>query len=103
MTKIYLDELEDVSSELISYSENNIANKILELKQSPSNFIWQGPAYNSFIAGYNSKINELTKMNNSLTNLAKYLTNVKESYSDTNSKINNAYEELLSEFERIGK
>lgn len=103
MKKIYLDELEDISSELISYSENNIANKIEELKQTPNSFIWQGPAYNSFITGYNTKINELIKMNNGLTSIAKYLINVKESYGNANSRIDNAYEELLSEFQRIGK
>lgn len=103
MKKVYIDELEEVSNELIDYSENNINNKIEELKQSTNNFVWQGQAYSSYIRGFNTKINDLMRMNNSLTNLAKYLLTAKESYSDVNFKIGNAYEELLEEFQRIGK
>ena len=103
MIKVYLNELEETGNELISYSQNNIANEIEKLKLASNNFVWQGPAYNSFIAGYNAKIENLIRMNNSLTILAKYMLIVKENYSDTNEKINNAYEELLSEFKSIGK
>ena len=103
MTKVYLDELEDIGSELVSYSENNISNGVEELKVATNNLIWQGPAYNSFITGYNTKINELVKMNESLTKIARFLLIAKDNYSDTNARINNAYEELLEEFNRIGK
>ena len=103
MTKVYLDELEDVSNELVSYSQNNISREVEELKLATNNFIWQGPAYNSFIDGYNTRINELIKMNECLTKIANFLSVVKDNYSDTNVKINNAYEELLEEFNRIGK
>lgn len=103
MKKVYLDELEDAGNELINYSDKNIAKTIEELKLAPSNFVWQGPAYNSFITGYNTKISELMKMNNSLTTLAKYLITAKESYSNANFKIDNAYEELLSEFMKEGR
>lgn len=103
MKKIYLDELEDVSSELINYSQNNITKIINDLKQTPNNFIWQGPAYNSFIKGYQNKIDELMKMNGGLNNLGKFLVTVKDKYNDANSRINNAYEELLNEFQRVGK
>lgn len=103
MRKVYLDELEEVSNELINYSENSINNKIEELKQATNNFVWQGLAYNSYISNFNTKINKLIRMNNSLTNLAKYLLMAKENYSDANSKISNAYAELLEEFQRIGK
>ena len=103
MKKVYLDELDEVSSELISYSQNDIANKIEELRLSTNNFVWQGQAYNSYINGYNLKIDELVKMNHGLTSLAKFLALVKENYGNVNEKINNAYEELLEEFQRIGK
>ena len=103
MKKVYLDELENSSNELINYSQNNIGKTIEELKKSPNNMIWQGTVHNSYIAGYNKKIEELVKMNNGLTNLAKYLLSAKESYSNANARINNAYEELLSEMKRIGK
>lgn len=103
MKKVYLDELEEVGNELISYSKNNIANKIEELKQVTNNFEWQSPAYNIYIREYNLKISNLERMNESLTILAEYLVRAKESYNDTNFKINNAYDELLEKIQKIGK
>ena len=103
MKKIYLDELESISNELINYSQKNIADGIEELKLSTNNFIWQGPAYNSFINGYNLKIYELEKMNEELTKISKFLLSVTDSYSNTNLKISNAYEELLNEIKAMGK
>ena len=103
MKKVYLDELEDTGNELVNYSEKNITDTLQELKNATNNFIWQGPAYNSFIKEYDIKINKLLEMNNSLTSLAKFLLLAKDGYSDANRKIDNAYEELLSDFKRIGK
>ena len=103
MKKIYLDELEDVTNELINCSKNDIAKEIEELKLAPNNFNWNGLAYDTFMDGYNNHINKLIKMNNNLNDLGEYLKIVNEKYRDANYKIDRAYEELLNEFKRIGK
>lgn len=100
MKKVYLDELESTGNELVNYSQNNIASKIEELKQTTNNFEWQGLAYNSYINAFNTKINKLIRMNNNLVNLAKFLLSVEENYDNTNKRISNAYEELIEEFKK---
>lgn len=102
MKKIYLDELELREQELVSYSENNIKNKIEELKELTNGFVWEGKAHNSYVAGYNKRINKLLELNEGMTKIGKFLFSVKDSYQDANNKINNAYEELLAEFNKIG-
>ena len=101
MKRVYLNELEEVSGELISCSQNDITNKIEELKQATNNFVWQGMAYDSYMRGFNIKINDLSRMNEGLTKIAKFLLQVGENYNNTNEKINNAYEELIEEFKQI--
>ena len=101
MKKIYLDELEDKGKEIISYSKNDIASKIEEMKLLTNNFIWDGIGYNSYIEEYNKVINKLEILNNNLTTIANFLLMAKDSYSESNSKIENAYNELLDEFAKI--
>lgn len=96
--KVYLDELETSGNELVSYSKNDIANKISELKSATSNLVWEGNGADNYIENYNSKINKLEEYNNSLTTIANYLLTAKDSYTETNEKINNSYEELLAEY-----
>lgn len=101
MKKIYLNEIETKGEELVRYSKNDINTKIEELKVSPKKFVWQGPAYDTFIKGYNTKIKKITELNNNLAKIAEYLLRVKEDYSNTNERIENAYNELLDEFNSV--
>lgn len=102
MKKIYLDELEIREQELVNFSENNIKNKIEELRELTNGFVWEGKAHNSYIAGYNKRIDKLVSLNEGLTKIGKFLFSVKDNYQDANNRINNAYEELLEEFKKLG-
>ena len=99
--KVYIDEVEDKGLELVNYSKNNIASTINDLKSAPSNFIWGGLGYQSYILQYNIKMKKLEKINENLSKIAEYLLTVKEGYEDANYKINNTYEELLNEYEEL--
>ncbi len=102
MKRIYLDEVEDTSYKLVHYSNNEIANKINDLKNAVNNFVWEGPASAVFLQKYNIKIEKMIQMNESLANIGKFLLNVKDNYSDVNRKIDNSFNELMGEFEKVG-
>ena len=102
MKKIYLDELEEKENEIVSYSQTNIKEKIDELNKLTNGFIWEGKAHDSYIMGYNKKINKLLELNEGLTKIGKFLLSVKDNYQDANNRVNNAYEELLAEFKKLG-
>ena len=67
--KVYLDELDEKSRELVSYSRNNIGVKIDELANVFKDTTWKGNASNKFITGYNQKINKLRRLNNTWNNI----------------------------------
>ena len=97
MKKIYLNEIEEKSRELVSFSRNDINVRIEELKKLPSNLVWKGLAKEKYIVGYNNRINTLSELNNNVCKIAEFLLRVKEDYNGANQKIENAYEELLAE------
>ena len=103
MKKIYLDEVRATGEELIQFTKNDITSKIEELKLVTKDLIWQGQAYNNFIEGYNAKIVKLEQMNDSLSNIANFLITVNDNYGETNRKIDNAYEELIEDFKKVGE
>ena len=98
MKKVYLDELSDKGDELINFSKNTIAQKIIELSEAPNNFVWQGPSSVSYINKYNLLIEKIKKYNDGLTKIANFLVTAKDSYSEANRKIDSAYDELLADF-----
>ena len=100
--KIYLDEVEDTSYKLVHYSNNEIANKINDLKNAVNNFVWEGPASAVFLQKYNIKIEKMIQMNESLANIGKFLLNVKDNYSDVNRKRDNSFNEGMGEVEKGG-
>lgn len=100
MKKIYIDELETKKQEIVDYSEKNIKNTVSELKVLPKNFVWQGKAYKSYIAGYEAKMSKLEAYNTGLTKIASFLSMVTENFNNANEKIENAYDELLKEFKK---
>ena len=102
MKRVYLEELESTGNNLINYTQNNMAKVIEELKLATNNFVWQGPAYNSYIKGYMVRIQRLEKLNNDMKKIAEYMLRVKDEYSNANGKIENAYNELVDESKRIG-
>ena len=102
MKVIYIDEIEKKSNELANFSKNNIAIEIKQLKELPQKFVWKGLAKDTYINGYNKRINKLVELNNNICKIAEFLKNVASDYTDTNNKINNAYEELLSEIKPHG-
>lgn len=102
MKKIYLDELEEKENEIVNYSQTNIKEKIDELNKLTNGFIWEGKARDSYIMGYNKKINKLLELNEGLNKIGKFLLSVKDNYQDANNRVNNAYEELLAEFKKLG-
>lgn len=97
MKKIYIDEIEEKSHELISFSKNNVALEIEELQKLPNSFIWEGLAKDKYLTGYNNRINKLNELNNNICKIAEFLLRVNEDYTGANQRIDNAYEELLSE------
>lgn len=103
MKKIYLDEVEEKGSDLMNFSRIEISQKIEELRLAPNNFIWQGRAHASFMESYNKKIDTVTKLNDNFVKIAEYLLQVKDDYHNTNQQIDNAYNELLSDFEKVKK
>ena len=103
MKKIYLDEVRATGEELIQFTKNDITSKIEELKLVTKDLIWQGQAYNNFIEGSNAKIVKLEQMNDSLSNIANFLITVNDNYGETNRKIDNAYEELIEDFKKVGE
>ena len=101
MKKVYLDEIEEKAGEIISFSKNNINEKIVELKESTNGFIWQGLGHSSYVNGYNARLNKVMELNNNMTKIAEYLLRVREDYDNANHRIDNAYNELLDEFESM--
>ena len=97
MKVIYIGEIEEKSNELANFSKNNIATEIDQLKELPQKFVWKGLAKDTYVSGYNKKINKLIELNNNVCKIAEFLVTVANNYTDANSKISNAYEELLSE------
>lgn len=102
MKKIYLDEIEDKSRELINFSKNDVALEIEELKKIPNNFIWEGLVKDKYLIGYNNRINKLSELNNNVSKIAEFLLRVNEDYHGANQRIDNAYEELLNEIKAWG-
>lgn len=102
MKKVYLDEIEEESKELIDYSKVNIANKIEDLRKLPSNFVWEGLAREKYVTGYNNRVNKLSELNDNVCKIAQFLLRVKEDYNGANQRIENAYEELLTEIKARG-
>ena len=95
--KVYLDELEEESNELVKYSNEKINPKINELKTLFDDVIWAGKGYNTFINGYNQKIKYLEKAGNNIELLAKYLTNAEKDYREVNGKIVNSWNDFVDE------
>ena len=95
--KVYLDELDEKSRELVSYSRNNIGVKIDELANVFKDTTWKGNASNKFITGYNQKINKLRRLNNNMEKLALFLRDSHNDYSDTNNSLNNTWNNILDE------
>ena len=95
--KIYLNEIEEKSSELASFSRNNIHNELEELKNAPNKLVWEGLAKERYLNLYRKKLNHLYELNNNVCKIAEFLQRVKDDYDGANDRINNAYEELISE------
>ncbi len=95
--KIYLNELDDTSKKLVRYSKNDIKNKINEIKDIGMSLNWKGPAHDNFMNGFNKKIENLNLLNDKICLLGEYLDNCYSSYNETSNKVNNSWEEYLSE------
>ena len=95
--KVYLDELNDASRKLVSYSKIDIKNKIDELKNIGESIKWYGPAHDSFINGFNKRIDNLNKLNSKISVFGEYLENSYTNYSETSNKVNNSWEEYITE------
>ena len=102
MKVIYIKEIEEKSDELVNYSRNVIGNDIDELKSLPNKLIWKGLAKDTYVNNYNKKMNKLNELNNNICKIAEFLKEVSGNYNEANSKINNAYEELLSDIQQEG-
>ena len=95
--KIYLNELEEQTNKLVTFSKNDINTKISELKTIFDDVNWQGKGHNTFINGYNNKINYLEKMGNNILLLTEYLTNCHNDYSETNDKLIKSWDKFMDE------
>ena len=95
--KIYLDELSDCSHNLISYSKNDINNKINEIKVLGESIKWKGLAHDNFINGFNKRIEKINKLNEKMALFGEYLEGAHINYSNTSSKLNNSWEEYYRE------
>lgn len=102
MKRIYIDEIEDKCNELMTYSKKDIASEIEVLKNLPNQFVWQGLSNEKYVNLYNKKVQKLMILNSNMCKIAEFLSRVSEDYNNANDKVNNAYEELLSSFERVG-
>jgi len=97
MTKILLNELEKVGNELVNYSKVDISNQIMELKNLPKQFNWDGPSSVYYVESYEKKMNKLIRMNNNLAVLAEFLLSANSNYSLSSKKVNQSYNDLMSE------
>ena len=95
--RIYLDELDEKSTELVNYSKNNIASKINELAIVFNDINWHGKASNAFINGYNNKINNLKRLNNNIELLARFLRECHDNYSETNNTLGKSWDSFIDE------
>ena len=95
--KIYLDELSDASRRLINYSNNDINNKIMEIKSIGESIKWNGPAHDKFIDGFEKQIINLEKLNAKIRLFGEYLAHAEESYNDTNNDVNKTWNNYLDE------
>jgi uncharacterized protein YukE len=101
MKKIYLDEIENSQNEMVNLIEKEMKERINELRKLTDNLVWQGRAYNSYITNYSKKMDKLDEFNMGLIKIIIFLSLTKDDYEEANTKINNAYEELLLDFKKM--
>lgn len=95
--KVYLNELDDKSNELINYSKNNIASKIDELSMVITDIDWYGNAGNKYKLGYDKKIIKLKKYGENIEKLGKYLAESHNSYKESNDDLERSWNDFLDE------
>ena len=100
MKKVYLNELEEVGTELVNYSKNDIANKIKEFNTITENFEWQGISRDAYVKKMNDKVNKILKWNDDLYKIASFLFSATDDYGNTSEKINKLYEQLIDEIKK---
>ena len=93
--KIFLDELDSKSNELTSFCNNEIKNKIDELKNIMVDVKWSGKAYEAFIREYNNQIDEIFTINEKLKLLGKYLNTCNSNYKDTTIGLNKKWDNYM--------
>ena len=101
MKKVYIDELETKGIELVNYSQNDISEKIDELKSIKEEFKWNGIGYLAYINQYDAVLNKIERINNNLSLIAKFLLDVKDGYEEVNMDINGVYEKALEDYEEL--
>ncbi len=95
--RVYLDELENKSRELINYSKKDITDKINELKLLGEEIIWHGPAHDNYIKEYNKRIEKLQALNNKICLFGEYLKFCSEHYGETQEKLTKNWNKYLDE------
>ncbi len=95
--KIYLDELEDKTTKIINYSQNDISDKIKELQSVFNNSKWQGKACNTYLSGYNEKLTQINRYNDNIRLLAEYLKEANINYQETNEKLSQSWDDFINE------
>lgn len=95
--KVYLDELENKSNELVNYSKIDIANKINEIKNSFDGISWNGKAHSTYINGFNKKITKLERLNKNMELLARYLVECHNDYDSINHDLGKKWDDFIDE------
>lgn len=98
---IYMDNIEELAKKLKDYSEKDINDKIVELKNLPLEFVWEGPGYQNYMVGYKQKINKIDKLNHNLCMLGDFLIKVKDNFRESNEQIQKYYQELIEELKDL--
>ncbi len=98
--QVYLDELEEKSDELIRFSRNDMKNKVQEIKKDFNDLNWHGEAHDSYAKGYDARIEKINTMMDRLSLLGEYLKMCKDSYWETNEKLENSWNEFMDELDK---
>ena len=99
---VELDKLDNKSNELLKYCQNEINDKIMELEKYKNSFIWEGIGHDSFINLYNDEIIKLKTLKNNMEKISNFVMLFKNNYYDTNSKLDNSWDEYLQEVKKRG-
>lgn len=91
-TKVDWIKLKEVGTDTVNYAQNDIANKITELKDLKNQVIWEGEDKDKVMQEYDKLMNDLQNLSKMIAKYGTFLIGVSETYQSASAKIKNIME-----------